>query len=186
MTAAIRLAALRDASAIARVHVSAWQTAYRGIIPDAFLDSMDLDARTAAWIERLQDAEKRACIFVAEVDGAVVGFAAGGAERDGVAGFDGELYAIYLLAEHRRAGLGRALTNAVARCLFDNGNVAMLVWVLAANGAARRFYEALGGQPVSEKMATLAAGVFGEVSYGWPDLAALLRELEDNYATHAL
>ena len=45
-----------DASAIARVRAESWRAAYRGIVPDAFLDGMDVgDGRmytAASWKTR--------------------------------------------------------------------------------------------------------------------------------------
>ncbi len=41
----IRLATIDDAPGIAAVNVRAWQTAYRGILPDSFLDALDVTVR---------------------------------------------------------------------------------------------------------------------------------------------
>ena len=45
----IRVATEGDAAGIARVHVRSWQEAYAGIVPDAYLASLDADERTAQW-----------------------------------------------------------------------------------------------------------------------------------------
>ena len=42
----IRLATDADARGIARVRVSGWQSAYRGLIPDEYLDRMDVSEYT--------------------------------------------------------------------------------------------------------------------------------------------
>jgi hypothetical protein len=52
----IRPAVAGDAEAVERLRVAGWKTAYRGIIPDAFLDSMPVDverrrARTRRFYE---------------------------------------------------------------------------------------------------------------------------------------
>ena len=49
----IRRAGLADARAIAEVAVAGWRAAYRGMLPDDFLDAMRVDAREVAWHERL-------------------------------------------------------------------------------------------------------------------------------------
>ena len=36
----MRLAMSADAAAIARLHVASWQTAYRGALPDDYLDRL--------------------------------------------------------------------------------------------------------------------------------------------------
>ena len=44
----IRPAAEGDAAGIARVHVRSWQEAYAGIVPEAYLASLDVDQRDRA------------------------------------------------------------------------------------------------------------------------------------------
>ena len=88
--------------------------------------------------------------------------------------YDGELHALYVLPEHHRGGVGRALLASVASRLLDDGNRSMLVWVLAAN-PARRFYEALGGALVDQQaIVTIEDAELEEVPYGWDDLRTLV------------
>ena len=73
-------------------------------------------------------------VFVAEnEDGQIVGFAGFGQERTGEYGFDGELYAIYLLKKVQGAGIGRRLAEAVADELIRKNYQSMLLWVMNAN-----------------------------------------------------
>jgi hypothetical protein len=41
MEIAVRPAGHGDIESLARVHTRSWQTAYRGLFPDEFLDAMD-------------------------------------------------------------------------------------------------------------------------------------------------
>ena len=50
----------------------------------------------------------------------------------------------------------------------------MVVWVLAENRPARRFYEALGGEYIQEGQFTIGGVALPEVAYGWKDLASLV------------
>ena len=126
------------------------------------------------WNEALTTGHLTTSIFVAETEGGdVVGFAAGGPEREGDRTYGGELYAIYLLQEHQTRGLGRHLVSAVARRLLDDGFSSMLVWVLEDNRRACRFYESLGGKRVGRKTIVIGGADLTEVSYGWEDIAAL-------------
>src|SRR5258708_35048119 len=52
----VRTARFEDARQIAEVHVSSWQAAYRGIVPDTLLDSLSVEAWTGLWQERLSQA----------------------------------------------------------------------------------------------------------------------------------
>jgi ribosomal protein S18 acetylase RimI-like enzyme len=81
----------------------------------------------------------------------------------------GALYALYVLPSRQRQGCGRRLVQAVARRLVASGMRSVLVWVLAANIPARRFYEALGGAVVREQPIEIGGATLTEVAYGWPD-----------------
>ena len=77
-------------------------------------------------------------------------------------------------------GVGRLLVSAVARRLLVDGFRSMLLWVLEDNHPARRFYESLGGGLVGRETITIGGTDLVEVSYGWTDIAGLLRDLEDS------
>jgi len=142
----VRPAAAEDADAIARVQVETWRSAYRGAVPDAFLDDMDVAERAERWREGLR--ERRRTTWVAESEGEIVGFVAFGPCRDAdVSATVGELYAIYVLAARWRGGIGRALHAVCLAELSGRGFEEATLWALDANPAAKAFYEALGWLP---------------------------------------
>ena len=113
-------------------------------------------------------------ILNAEVDGAgIVGFAFCGPSREPIEGLEAEIYALYVLQPHQGRGVGRALVEAAARHFVKHGLFGFFLWVLKAN-RARLFYEAMGGQPVSEKTSSLGGHPFAQVAYAWHDLTALV------------
>src|SRR5215207_4157273 len=77
----VRPARIPDAPARGRVVVRAWQVAYRGHMPDDYLDGLRAEDRAAYWEEVLRREDLRGTILVAERDGEVVGFAAVGRRR---------------------------------------------------------------------------------------------------------
>ncbi len=81
-------------------------------------------------------------MFVAEEDGAIVGFASCGESRD-MQG-EGELYAIYALPDSWGSGAGPALMAAVVAALRTGGFDTARLWVLESNPRAQRFYEREG------------------------------------------
>src|SRR5687767_5447805 len=103
----VRPARLADAPAMGRVHVRAWQAAYRGQMPEAYLDGLRAEDRTAHWAGALRRDDLRGTILVAERDGEVIGFAVVGPAREPAGA--GELYAINLDPAHWGTGAGRAL-----------------------------------------------------------------------------
>jgi GNAT superfamily N-acetyltransferase len=166
----VRLARLDDAAAIAEVHVASWRTTYKGIFSDTLLDSLSVDKREQSWREMLALPEPNSVTLVAcNTDRSIVGFISGGAERTGRLGYEGELYAIYLLQIAQRQGLGTLLVQHFVRELRARGFGSMAVWVLEAN-PFRKFYEALGGKVVAEQQIERGGQSFTESAYGWQDL----------------
>jgi ribosomal protein S18 acetylase RimI-like enzyme len=168
MISVVRRAGGGDAAAIARVHVETWRTAYRGLLPDDYLASLDEAGYQERWKRTLTDGAGR--VYVAEDRREIVGFASGGPERAGEDGFTGELYAIYVLQEAQGRGHGRRLVQAVAQGLREMKLPNMIVWVLRDNHDARRFYESLGGLYVRSQPITIGSALLQEVSYGWGSL----------------
>jgi ribosomal protein S18 acetylase RimI-like enzyme len=173
----IRDATPADAPAIARVHVDSWRATYRGLMPDDLLAGLSYERRVRQWAHAATRAgEGRGCLVVLdEGEAGIVGFADGGDCR-GEWGYDGELFAIYLAESHQGRGLGKALFFAIAERLAAQGKRSMLLWVLDTNALGRGFYEALGGVLVGEQTEVWDGATLREVSYGWPDLTALLAQ----------
>jgi ribosomal protein S18 acetylase RimI-like enzyme len=146
--AKLRPATVADAREIAEVHVEGWRWAYRGLLPEAFLDGLSVDERTEMWRMGLRGRDPRwGCFVAAAEDGRIVGFVGFGPPEDAstALGEDaGEVYAIYLLHEAQGTGVGRALFQEARGALRAAGYRWAFLWVLASNELARRFYEAAG------------------------------------------
>ncbi len=143
----IRPAVPEDAPGIARVHVGSWRAAYRGIVPQAHLDNLDVGEREQQWSQRLAGAESPRHVLVATDDGEVVGFASAGPTRDDdAAPGTAEVYAIYLDPDWwgRRVGtlLLAAITDRLAN--LDPAPPRVTIWALRDNERARRLYESAG------------------------------------------
>lgn len=143
----IRRAGTADAMAVADVHVRSWQAAYRGAVPQEYLDGLDPERRAPVWERRLAEMSPPAAgVLVAETGGQVVGFAAFGPTRDAEddPAAVAEIMTIYLVPGAWGRGIGRTLLAAAVRGLRDGGHREATLWVLDANARARRFYEAAG------------------------------------------
>lgn len=176
MDVTIRPATIADAAAIAQVHVASWRTTYAGIVPQAYLDSLDVTARTHSWSEQILAAGS---IFLVaqDVDG-LVGFICGGALREPIPGYDTELYAIYLLRSCQGQGTGRRLTIALSDSLRAAGFRAMVVWVLERNPAVG-FYMRLGATHLARKQLEIGGAMLDEIALGWPSLDASFIAVEN-------
>jgi GNAT superfamily N-acetyltransferase len=136
----VRTATGADAEGIARVQERGWQTAYRHVFPAEELDRGGF-IQAARWRERLERPPLGWSTFVAERDGAIVGFTSVGPSRDehGI----GELYAIYVDPREWSTGAGRALIERAEEQLRED-YAEVTLWVLEDNPRARRFYERAG------------------------------------------
>lgn len=146
-TLQIRRAVSHDAGEIARLHVRAWQWAYRGLIPENYLDGLtDTLPRREAWrTAALVDSGEEQRTWVADVGDRIVGFADTAPSRDEDAGPEmGELCSIYLDEFVARRGVGTALLYCAMNDLRSREFVGATLWVLDSNHGARSFYEALG------------------------------------------
>ena len=138
------------------------------MLPDDFLASLSETNYVERWTRVISDGSSK--VYVAEENAGVVGFASGGHERAGEPGYEGELYAIYVLDAAQRRGFGRELFRASVGGLRELGLSDMIIWVLRDNRPGRDFYERLGGVYVREQPITIGPATVQEVSYGWRQL----------------
>lgn len=156
---AVRQAGPSDAEEIARIHVSSWQAAYRGILPDHTLDNLSVNRSEEHWKKQLR--ENDAHILVYEREDSILGFIKFGSSRDEDADEEevGEIYSVYLDPGEYRKGYGSKLTSAGLKVLGEEGYSEITLWVLKENDQARGFYEAMGFEPDgSEKVETRRDG----------------------------
>ena len=139
----IRKAEPEDVLAVARVHVRAWQAAYKGLLPEEYLAALRAEDRAARYEFATADVTKPQTLVAAEGD-AIVGFATTSPSRDGDLGDFGELGALYVEPEWGGCGVGRELMAAARGQLADQGFKDALLWVLVGNARAERFYRADG------------------------------------------
>jgi ribosomal protein S18 acetylase RimI-like enzyme len=174
---AVRAATLSDVSAIADLHLASWRTAYRGIVPEAYLRDVTLEGRQARWRRALSAPESRHTDTLVAADGDdVVGVCSFGPRQDGTAS-TGEIHSLHIQPEQRRAGLGTLLLNNAIRRLAERGFVSAVLWVLEANAGARQFYEVLGWLPTGEQRVESRDGhAIPEVRYTTVLPYTLLRE----------
>ncbi|HTC76605.1 MAG TPA: GNAT family N-acetyltransferase [Edaphobacter sp.] len=167
----IRKAKIEDASAIGHVQVESWKTTYAGIVSDIFLNSMNKEERAQSWREQIL--ADNILILVAEEETGIFGFAAGGEIREKLEEYDAELYAIYLLRERQRQGVGGTLCLALASALQTSGFTSMVVWVLEQNPSVS-FYQRLGAVQIARKVIDIGGDDLQELAFGWPSLDRLI------------
>jgi ribosomal protein S18 acetylase RimI-like enzyme len=162
----VRAAEVEDASVIARIHVETWRSAYRGIIPQGYLQTLDIRSRAVDWARAITHGRSTVSLVSEDHDRRIVGFVTGGRLRHRDDRFQAEIASLYVLGSHQRAGHGRRLFLAAANRLARQGLNGLFVWVLADN-PARGFYAAMGGEEVAEVTRNFAGKPLKEIGYGW-------------------
>lgn len=139
----IRTATIEDVPAIARIQVSSWQEAYRGVVADEHLRNLSVEARQSMW--QASFTKGTPSVLVAHDTGEVVGWIAFDRSRDeGASAEAAEVWAFYVSPTSWRKGVGRELMRQALDALRAKGFTSVSLWVLARNENGRRFYESSG------------------------------------------
>ncbi|MCC6984189.1 MAG: GNAT family N-acetyltransferase [Bauldia sp.] len=165
----VRRAVAKDAKAITQVHDTAWKNAYAGLIPAKELNQM-IARRGPAWWQRA--IKRGAAVLVIEVGGLVVGYASYGPNRVRDLAQKGEVYEIYITPEYQGVGLGTQLFLAARRELLRGGFPSLVVWALADNEGACRFYENAGGRRAARALERFGSKTLPKVAFVWARKAA--------------
>ena len=175
----MRQARIVDAPAIGAVHVSAWRSAYAGILPEAYLARMSMQRQAGYYLRAIESGIGVHVVTVSGLDlgpkpghPRVVGFAT--ARRLAPAGpyADGEIETLYVLDDWRERGFGRRLMQASASWLAGAGCGSAFLWVLRDN-PSRWFYLRLGGKPAAEQSIRVAGRDLIQTAYVWSPIDKL-------------
>ncbi|MHA1512147.1 MAG: GNAT family N-acetyltransferase [Promethearchaeota archaeon] len=176
MNVKIRKAVVTDASAITTIGVKTWQTAYKGIIPQAYLNSLSINDRIPKWAQRISNMkENKKEFFVAEIHNQkgieIVGFSMSGPSHFEDFKIDGDLHAIYVLPKYWKQGIGTLLFNSVIKSFLKKNFKTMIIWALKENSAGN-FYKKLGGIPKFHKTLTYGGKELEVLGFYWENLPA--------------
>src|SRR5207302_6920326 len=139
-------ATLEDARQVAEIHVTTWQSAYQGVLSAECLASLSVDEREAMWRESIVKGVPE--LFVAKVEGGMVGWVAFGPCRDeGSLPDCAEVWAIYVAPPSWSSGVGRRLWRGSRARMLERGFKTVSAWVFTQNARAIKFYRAAGFAP---------------------------------------
>ena len=159
----IRKATFEDIPAISTIKVKGWQTAYKGIIDDDYLNNMDINHT----IEKNTKNFDRYPFVVAELNNEIVGFC--GLDYGNVENLDDncdcELLGIYVRPDLKRNGIGKKLIRYVMNLFLRANKEKMILWCLKNNIPSKKFYEAMGGKQSNTKIIKLGEKEYELVSY---------------------
>ncbi|WP_269477392.1 GNAT family N-acetyltransferase [Hominibacterium faecale] len=127
-----------DRMAISRVYEESWKHAYKGIIPQDYLDSIP----EGSWATVLENPDWNTLVCVDH--GSIVGTSSFCKSRFNQFDGQGEIISIYLLPDYMGKGFGKALLESALAELKKQGYKDVFLWVLEENLGARHFYEKEG------------------------------------------
>jgi len=126
---------------------------------------MSVESRSKAFAKRFSEDSYK--MYVAEVpERGVIGFVDFGEPRESIEKYEAELFAIYLLPEFHRKGIGGRLFDLCVDDLVRNGKSSMYVLALEVS-PYKSFYEKMGGQVVGRKQIEIESIMYDELVYGW-------------------
>ena len=168
----VRTARPEDAADLARIYIESWQDTYAGVISHALLGAMSHKSHTARWQAAIKGADRNSGAVLVAEDARLgaIGLCSLGAARDGGAGFDGEIYTLYVDPAFQGRGTGRALLTGAFETFKDRKLRSCLIWAHARNNACF-FYEAMGGLRVATRTTRLMGELTPEIGFGWKRLA---------------
>lgn len=138
----IRQPEVGDADELSRVFAASWNEAYGGIIPGVDLQRIISRRGPTYWTHVAKNATGN--MLVASLDDTPCGYATFGHNRHGRIPAQGEIYELYLDPICHGTGTGRRLLEAAIARLGENNRHGVVVWALAANERADRFYRRCG------------------------------------------
>jgi ribosomal protein S18 acetylase RimI-like enzyme len=159
----VRRARPEEAAALAAVYRDSWRQAYTGILPSDHLEN-EIRRRDVHWWQQAISAESN--LLVVLHSGDVAGYAMCGRARGGKRHW-GEIYELYISPIYQGAGLGEHLFEACRATLDGLRLQYLIVWALAQNEAARRFYLRCGGRPSRRVSVRLGRTLSVKVAFEW-------------------
>lgn len=165
----LRRPSQEDAATVATIQYTAWQTAYRDIMPSGFMSEQDITVYVANWQNALA-MKGVGRYWLAEFEGSPCGFATYGPARDpylhGKPTLNWfELVALNVHPNYWRQRIGLKLLQAVEADI-QPAVTSLYLWVAVSNARARNFYRAAGFEPLHIQRKNTRYGHLLEEAWG--------------------
>lgn len=177
----IRYAGIEDIEGMIDVNIKTWRTTYSGIINEDFLLEREKDRenriiRSRNNFGRLMTDGRIIYNCVAVDNGNIIGIINYGKCREEDE-FDltnsAEIYAIYVLKEYQKEGIGKKLMNFAVKDLIKENYNNVLIWALKDNPSVE-FYKRIGGDGRLTRNIEIGKQVLEEIGFIYDDMEKLL------------
>lgn len=154
----------KDISSVVDIQIEGWKSAYKGIIDDSTLNSMNRNEK----IEKRRNDYKENGFIVAELNNQVVGFCRyidSNKFTQDMLDIDCELLALYVKPNLKYNGIGTKLFQFVTNEFKSKNKTKMILWCLKDNEPSKKFYTKMGGEIVKERIIEIGQKEYLEVGF---------------------
>ena len=153
-----------DIPSVVDIQINGWKSAYKGIIDDNVLNSINRDDK----IEKRKKDHKENGFIVAELNNQVVGFCRyidSNKFTQDMLDIDCELLALYVKPNLKYNGIGTKLFQFVVNEFKSKNKTKMILWCLKDNEPSKKFYTKMGGKIVKERAIEIGEKSYYEVGF---------------------
>lgn len=153
-----------DISSVVDIQINGWKSAYKGIIDDNTLNSINRDER----IEKITNNYKENGFIVAQLSDQVVGFCRyidSNKFTQDISYIDCELLALYVKPNLKCKGIGTKLFRFVTNEFKSKNKTKMILWCLKDNEPSKKFYTKMGGKIIEERIIEIGEKSYCEVGF---------------------
>lgn len=154
----------KDIPDVVNIQIDGWKSAYKGIIDDSVLNSMNRNER----IEKRRNDYKENGFIIAELNNKAVGFCrytdSNIFTRD-ISDIDCELLALYVKPSLKYNGIGTKLFQFVINDFKSKNKTNMILWCLKDNEPSKKFYIKMGGEIIKERTIEIGGKEYLEVGF---------------------
>lgn len=160
----IRNMDIMDISFVVDINIQMWRKTYKEIINEEVFVMREKNREISINIIKEKLESKDNFYKVVSIDNKIVGFISYGKNRDMGEDNLGEIYAIYILEEFHKKGIGKKLLSYAKDDLKEKGYSSLVIWTLEEN-KNREFYEKIGGKEFSNRQIDIFGQKIKEIGY---------------------
>ena len=138
----LRIATNKDIAGLSRCVATCWKKAYRGLVPQTYLNQLRYDFWEPAYKRWLAD--DRIATLCMEQNGEIIATTTFGDGRDAKLPGWAETMMVFVDPAYKGMGIGSNMLNTQLRILKKQGFMQDYVWALGTNTPAIKFYQKHG------------------------------------------
>lgn len=159
----IRKATEEDIDSIVKIKLNGWKKAYKNILSDEYLDSMDYEKNYQKFKSEITDDKCSKLNYVIIKNNKVIGYSKFEISKNEE--YDSQIYAIYMDPKYKNKGYGTILLNFIKEYLRQNGCKNMILWCIEKNYPSREFYKKKNGKEGKVIESQIGNEIINEISY---------------------